>query len=237
MNGAIYVSDSLNTKISGKNKVDATYVSIEASCPKDCPLMDEGCYAQNSFVGIVSKRLNSEAVAISALQAARAEAHAIDQSYNAGKVPLGRDLRLHVSGDSRTLAGTKLINNAVGRWKARGGGDVWSYTHAWYSVPRKEWSNVSILGSITSLKEVPFARKQGYAPAIVVSEFPSIRSFKLDGSDVEWIPCPAQTKDVSCVDCRLCFDANRLFNSNYGIAFMVHGIKESLLKKRLKVLQ
>lgn len=130
MNGAIYVSDSGNTKIMGSKKVDATYVSIKASCPKDCPLMGEGCYAQMSYVGITTHRLDEEAAGFSPLQAARGEASAIDQSYKGGPVPVGRDLRLHVAGDSRTLAGTRVINNAVKRWKKRGGGDCWSYTHA-----------------------------------------------------------------------------------------------------------
>lgn len=76
MNGAIYVSDSGNTKIMGSKKVDATYVSIKASCPKDCPLMGEGCYAQMSYVGITTHRLDEEAAGFSPLQAARGEASA-----------------------------------------------------------------------------------------------------------------------------------------------------------------
>lgn len=237
MNGAIYVSDSGNTKIMGSKKVDATYVSIKASCPKDCPLMGEGCYAQMSYVGITTHRLDEEAAGFSPLQAARGEAAAIDQSYKGGPVPAGRDLRLHVAGDSRTLAGTRVINNAVKRWKKRGGGDCWSYTHAWKHVPREEWSNVSILASVTSTSEVAEARKQGYAPAIVVPEFSGDRAFKMDGSDTKWIPCPAQTRGVGCSDCRLCFDADRLFNGDFGIAFAAHGPKKNNLKRHLKVVK
>lgn len=237
MNGATYVSDSGNTKIMGTKKVDATYTSIEASCPDSCELKSKGCYAQLSFVGMQVKRLDAQAVGASALQVARAEAKAIDDSYKAGPVPQGRDLRIHVSGDSRTLAGTKLINNAVGRWRKRGGGAAWSYTHAWKHVPRKTWDNVSILASVDSVKDVPLAREQGYAPAIVVPEHPSERAYTLEGSDVKWIPCPAQTRDVGCSDCRLCFNANRLFENNMGIAFAAHGVKKSEIKRRLTVIQ
>ena len=176
MNGALYVSDSGNTKIMGSKKVDATYVSIKASCPKSCPLMGEGCYAQLSYVGMTSHRLDEEATGFSALEAARGEAQAIDKSYNGNHIPANRDMRLHVAGDSRTLAGTKLINNAVARWKKRGGGDCWSYTHAWEKVPRHMWSNVSMLASITTADEATKAREQGYAPAIVVEEHTSERS-------------------------------------------------------------
>ncbi len=237
MNGAIYVSDSGNKKIMGSKKVDATYVSIKASCPKDCPLMGEGCYAQLGPVGIHTARLDKEAEGFTALQAARAEAAAIDGAYKGESIPEGRDMRLHVAGDSRTLAGTRLINNAVGRWKKRGGGDCWSYTHAWKHVPREEWNNVSMLASVNNVQDVWDAREMGYAPAIVVPEHPSDKAYKLDGCDVKWIPCPAQTREVGCSDCRLCFNADRLHRDNFGIAFAVHGARKSNLKRHLKVIK
>ena len=236
MNGAIYVSDSGNTKIMGSKKVDATYVSIKASCPKSCPLMGKGCYAQLSFVGITTHRLDEGAAGFSPLQVARAEAKAIDESYRGG-VPTGRDLRLHVAGDSRTVTGTRIINKAVKRWKERGGGDVWSYTHAWNQVPRNEWDQVSILASVTTVEEVPAARQQGYAPAIVVPEHPSERAYQLEGYDTKWIPCPAQTRGVGCSDCRLCFNADRLYDGNFGIAFAAHGVKKTSIKRHLAVVK
>lgn len=237
MNGSIYVSDSGNTKIMGSQKVDSTYVSINSSCPKTCPLIDKFCYAQSSFTGMVVRRLDKEASGHSALKVARSEANAIDNAYKGKEVPQGRAIRLHVSGDSRTLKGTRLINSAVKRWKKRGGGDCWSYTHAWAKVPRKEWSSVSILASITSVKEVSAARKQGYAPAIVVDYHPSDKTYKLEGSDVKWIPCPAQTREVGCSDCKLCYNANRLYEDNFGIAFAAHGVMKNLLKRHLNVIK
>lgn len=237
MNGAIYVSNSGNSKIVGSKKVDATYSSINSTCPNTCSLKDKGCYAQNSFAGMQSKRLDKEADGMTALQVARAEAKAIDNSYNGGAVPQGRDLRLHVAGDSRTVTGTRIINSAIGRWKNRGGGDCWSYTHAWKSVSRNEWSNVSILASVSSTNEVEAARKQGYAPTIVVPEFNGDKAFTLDGSDTKWIPCPAQTREKGCADCRLCFDSDRLFEGNFGIAFAAHGARKNLIKKSLPVIK
>jgi hypothetical protein len=237
MNGAIYVSESGNTKIMGSKKVDATYVSIKASCPKTCSLMGEECYAQVGHTGIHVHRLDEEAAGLSPLQAARAEANAINNSYKGGSVPQGRDMRLHVSGDSRTLAGSRLINNAVGRWQERGGGIAWSYTHAWQHVPASIWSNVAMLASVSTTEEVAEARQQGYAPAIVVAEHPSERSYYLSGSDTKWIPCPNQTRGVGCSDCRLCFDVARLFQGNYGIAFAAHGVKKNKVKRHLTIVQ
>lgn len=237
MNGALYVSDSGNTKIMGSKKVDATYVSIKRTCPASCSLKEAGCYAQTSFVGMVNVRMNRRARNSSPLDVARAEARAIDDAYDGGAVPEGRDLRLHVSGDSRTIKGTRLLNKAIARWKERGGGDCWSYSHAWQHVPRSEWSNVSILASITTTEEVVKAREQGYAPALVVGEHSSDKAYQLSGSDIKWIPCPAQTKGVGCSDCRLCFNADRLFENGFGIAFAAHGVKKDFVKRKLQVIK
>ena len=237
MNGAIYVSDSGNTKIMGSKKVDATYASIKHTCPDSCSLKNQGCYAQTSFVGMVNIRMQKEAKKGSPLSVARAEAKAIDNSYDGGQVPSGRALRLHVAGDSRTWGGTRLINAAVARWKQRGGGDVWSYTHAWKHVARSEWSEVSILASVADTSEVEAAKAQGYAPAIVVSEHPSEKAYTLPGSDIKWIPCPNQTRGVGCTDCKLCFNADRLFNGGFGISFAAHGVKKESIKRHLNVIQ
>lgn len=236
--GVIYVSDSKNSKIAGKSKVDATYGSIEGTCPSDCALRGESCYAETAYVGIQVARLDKQAKGLNALELARMEARVIDAAYDGGKIPEGRDLRVHVSGDSKTIAGSRLINSAIGRWKVRGGNDVWSYTHSWKNVSRDNWDNVSILASVDKVEDVAWAKAQGYAPAIVVAEFENDKAFTMKGSDVKWIPCPAQTKDdVSCTDCRLCIRSSYLEQSNHGIAFAAHGIRKNNIKRRLSVIQ
>lgn len=236
-NGAIYVSDSGNTKIMGSKKVDATYAAIKYTCPDSCELKDKGCYAQTSFVGMINQRMTRRARGGSPLDLARAEAKAIDNAYKGGPVPAGRALRIHVAGDSRTIMGTRVLNKAVGRWRQRGGGDCWSYTHAWKHVAREEWGNVSILASVGNTSEIAEARKQGYAPAIVVPEHPSEKAFQLPGSDTMFIPCPNQTRGVGCTDCRLCFKADWLYETNRGIAFAAHGVRKETIKRRLNVIQ
>jgi hypothetical protein len=234
MNGATYVEKSENSKL---GKMDAVYTSIKSTCPDTCELKDKGCYAALSFVGIVSRRLDKEARKLSPLQVARAEARAIIESYRGGKVPEGTVLRLHVSGDSRTLAGTRIIDKAVGKWLARGGRVGYSYTHAWRHVPRKTWRNTSVLASVDSIDQVEAARSQGYAPAMVVPTHISDKAYVLAGSDTKWIPCPNQTRGITCNKCGLCFNADRLHDSNMGIAFAAHGSKQKEVKRRLTVIK
>src|ERR1700686_554125 len=110
MRGVIYVEGSENRKILGSKKVDSTYSSIKATCPDSCSLKADGfCYATSGRVGMIVSKLDKKARQHSPLKLARAEAKAIDQSYNGGKVPAGRAMRIHVSGDCRVIKGAGSI--------------------------------------------------------------------------------------------------------------------------------
>lgn len=237
MNGAVYVSESGNSKINGSLKVDATYASVEGTCPKTCPFKGEGCYAQMGFVAITTHRLDKEISGLTALDIAKAEAVAIDNAYAGKKVPCGRDLRLHVSGDARTIGSAKVIASAIERWKNRGGGSVWTYTHAWKKVPRSNWGNqISVLASIEKAADADLARQQGYAPALVVPNHLDNKAYKLPNSSTKWVPCPAQTMDIGCTDCRLCFNGDGLLARNTGITFAAHGPGQNMIKKKLPLM-
>ena len=236
--GAIYVENSKNEKIAGLGKADATYASISGTCSDTCPLRaDRTCYAMNSFCGMIVRRLDRRGRGRSSLDIARSEAKCIDEAYGGRKVPDGRMLRIHVSGDCRVRASARIVNAAVGRWLKRcKDGKVWSYTHS-HNVPRSCWSNVSILASIENVSQVEEVRKMGYAPALVVSEFESDKAFTVDGCETRFIPCPAQTKEnVSCSTCGLCMRSDWLYDTNRAIAFSAHGIRKKDLKRRLKVI-
>jgi len=232
--GAIFVRRSKNVKV---GNVSATYASIKNTCSSTCPLKaNRSCYAMNSFVGMVNRRMNSRARQYSPLQVARSEAKAINESYRGGKVPAGRMMRMHVSGDCKVVKGVRLLAKAAVRWTARQGGPIWSYTHSHAHVPRKEWGTISVLASIESVSQVAAVRASGYAPALVINSFVSDKAFSVPGCDTVFIPCPAQTKDkVSCESCKLCTRADWLFATNKGIAFAVHGIRSADLKRHLAV--
>lgn len=234
---AVYIRDSKNVKLSKFGRgVDSTYVSIEASCPKDCAFKSDGCYAMSGNTYFTVRRLDRHAKKKSAIAAAKDEAMAIDQSWNGGKIPEGQVLRLHVSGDCITDNAAKTVSDAVNRWLKRGGKSVWSYTHAWRKVKRKSWGKVNVLASIESVKDGMKAIERGYAPALVVSEFPKKdKAFISEG--IRWIPCPAQTKDnTTCLDCKLCADTDKLAARNAGIAFEAHGFQKNKVKRHLTML-
>lgn len=231
------VEKSQNSKL---GNIGATYAPIEQTCPDSCELKDKVCYAQSSFVGIQNARLTKMARKgkYTALQLARMEAKLIatlpeEKKYKTGQKPLPV-LRLHVSGDSRTIKGTRLLSKAASKY-IKAGGKVYSYTHAWKKVPRNAWGNVSILASVDSIAEADEAAARGYVPAIVVEKFDGKKAFKMEGSNVSFIPCPNQTIDLTCEECMLCMRADSLKLGNKGIAFAVHGVQKG--KYKLKVVK
>jgi len=229
---------SHNSKISGNYKVAATYLPIKQTCPKTCPLRDNGCYAQLGRPAIHNSRLEKLSKGKSSLSIVRAEAKEI--LALAKKVPQdgydgGRDLRIHVTGDCRTEQEARILAKAAQVYQEAGGGKVWAYTHSWAVIPRKAWGSISVLASVENLETAAKAKEQGYVPAMVVSEFPGRTKFNVGNKS--FIPCPNQTTpNVSCASCRLCLDDSLLSSRNVGIAFAAHGVRKEKLKRRLNVL-
>lgn len=217
--------------------VASTYLPIEQSCPGSCPLKAKRgnmrpCYADAGFTGFTVRALERAAKGRSALDLAILEALAIDQSFKGGKIPLGaratkthravrRDLRLHISGDVQQAEGAAVLAGAAARWRQRGGGSVWTYTHAWRHVPRSSWGSISVLASVETIADAHEARARGYTPALLVERHPEGgRAYVREGLRV--VPCPAETRTSTCTQCRLCLDRD-LLKIGIAISFSAHG--------------
>lgn len=215
---------SANRKLGG---CAATHVA-QQSCPRSCPLLNGGgCYAEHGPQGIHTRRLNRAAQGRDARDLARAERRAV---ANLAPKP-GQPLRMGVVGDSRTPSAARERARAASDWRARGGGPVWLYSHAWRSVPRAEYgADISPLASVDDPSEGSEALSAGYAPAAYVEAFPADH---WEAGGVQWIACPAQTRGLTCADCRLCTRADQLRNSGRGIAFAAHGSGATKIRERL----
>lgn len=206
----------------------ATYASIAKTCPDECPFKRSGCYVRSGATKLLSSRLDFAAHDSTGDEVIAYEAMLIDSAFPKG-VPQdgargGRDLRLHVGGDIKTKHHAKRLGAAAKNWQARGGGSVWTFTHAWRLVPRESWGgSVSVLASVERPDDIATAREAGYASAIVVPAFPSSKAFFLPGATARIVPCPAETGDRTCVECRLCLNADRLHPTDTVIAFATHG--------------
>jgi site-specific DNA-methyltransferase (adenine-specific) len=221
---AIARASSKNSKLGNA----ATTYAAQTSCPSSCVFLDGGgCYAEAGQLGkFVTAPLNAAARAVEhdAVDVAIAESDAID----ALEVVPGQALRLHTVGDCASDEAARVVSAAAARYRARGGGPVWTYTHAWRDVARESWGEVSVLASCETADDAELARERGYGTSIVVEEFEKdarhpvrSESSKAFGADI--LPCPQQTRHKTCSDCRLCFDDAAVRERGYSIAFELHG--------------
>lgn len=222
-------------------KLVTTTISIDKTCPP-CPFKNNGCLTQEGYTRVTMNTLDEAAQGWTPRQILALEAAAIDSLWPKG-VPQdgrlgGRDLRLHIGGDAPETVNARWLAWAAQRWLDRGGGSVWTYTHSWPWIRRVAWGPIAALASIEHPAEVDHARGAGYVPAITLQRFPSERAFRLPGSDTTWIPCPAETRGTTCVECRLCLDREvYMHRENKGIAFAAHGQGVERVKKALPVIQ
>ena len=214
------VSPVIATELSKNRKIgpaSATYVS-KATCPSSCALLkaDNGvkCYADVGRMALHTKRVTG-ATESDPIEIAKIEADKIADL--SGRL----DLRVHVVGDCSDPVSASIVGSAMVQYdnKPNRRGKAWTYTHAWQQVPASSWNGASVLASVDSEDQIQSARDQGYAPAVIVPVFLNgSKPMKVNGTKL--IPCKNQIdKSITCVDCRLCFDASKLFDRKLGIAF------------------
>lgn len=211
----------------------STYVSIQATCPDECGFKDDGCYASAGFTGHAIRLLDEQARRLTPDQVTANEAKLIDRAYRTFGWPRDggrdgfqpRDTRLHVGGEVSSERGARMLAAAVRRALLRGAGRFWTFTTRWVDIPRDAWGPISVLASVQgNVEAAHYAQRLGYAPAIVVDRFATEKRHTLaDGRHkVDVIPCPAQTRGTTCVQCRLCLDQD-LHGMGVAIGFEAHG--------------
>ena len=75
---------------------------------------------------------------------------------------------------------------------------------------------------------------KGYAAAVVVAAFEREGAYPIDGVTV--LPCPNQTRGITCRDCGLCRDDERLRAAGLVIAFQAHGTGGASIRRTLLTL-
>lgn len=218
------VLSSQNRKL---GEASATYLPL-TTCPDTCSHKGKGCYAEHGHVGMHARKkesMRSGGIPIAPNEWGNLEYEDIVLACKR-KEDI-RPLRLHVSGDVTNIGNVWLLSNIT--WRPK----VWTYTHRHRIVHREAWGKVSVLASCDTLEDIEHALDTGYAPASVVSRFESNAPFRPARSSVWLIPCPNQTKGITCVQCGLCLEDRKLRQKGYGIAFASHGVS----KRKLKVIQ
>ena len=191
----------------------AVTMASQHSCPASCPFMNAGCYAETGNMRFSTGRLN-------AYGERAPEAIAADEAAGIRALSGENPLRLHVVGDAKTDEAAAELASASAEYHARHDQPVWTYTHAWRTVDRASWGNVSVLASCESPAEVQEALDRGYATAMVAPDADSIPE-RIAGTKP--VVCPQQTgAQRDCESCRLCTHDQRL-RGKATVVFLAHG--------------
>lgn len=217
--------------------VASTYVSIEATCPDTCRFKNAGCYVQTGQSAHAMRRMDAGANEHHMTHPNVVEANLIDEQWKQvpqdGPGGKGRPLRLHVGGDVRDTEGANALAQACNRYLQRDGGPVWNYTHRWREVSVSAWGPaISTLASLETIAEAVEATDIGYMPSFTMASFDGERAYKV-GSGIKVVPCPAQTRNLKCIDCKLCF---KKLSKGTAIGFAWHG-RGGSGKRKLDVIQ
>lgn len=205
------------TKVSSNSKTGAIPVTVSNrnTCPPNCPLLKNGCYAEGYYTQLHWDKVTSGERGTN-----------WNQFISDIKALPKRILWRHnVSGDlvgSNDKINTQALKDLIQANKGKNG---FTYTH----YPMNDKDNLkavltankqgfAVNASANDITQADLYIKQGLPTVVIVSMDSKKVSFTPDKNKV--IVCPAQNSDkVTCSTCGLCQKSDR----DYIIGFKVHG--------------
>lgn len=190
--------------------------SDRSTCPRSCPFLGNGCYAEGWPLRDHWDKVPERGVSWARF------------CSQVSELPSGQLWRHNGAGDlprrGRTIDALKLARLVAANAGKRG----FTYTHhALTPANRAALSDANLRGftvnvSCESLEQVD---NIGLAlPTVVV--LPSLAKGEREPkvtrtpAGIRVVSCPAQYRDTSCAECKLCADSQR----TYAIGFRAHGI-------------
>jgi hypothetical protein len=234
---AVVAEKSGNAKLSKNENVSATWVP-QVTCHSDCPLKNNGCYAEIGRAGIHTHRLNAKAYKSKKGEAALRRQLAKEEAQQIRALTGTRKLRVHVVGDCATADSARIVGRAMVAHEKKYNKSAWTYSHSWRRIHRKNWAGANVLASCERPEQVAEANKQGYAAVLIVPPHPSNKVYTYGGLNI--VPCPAQftnpdgSRTVTCEHCNLCQMPDQLLAKGLVVGFQPDGITT---KRVLKVIQ
>ncbi len=206
---------------SGNTKTGHAAVTYRTqdTCPTSCPLMGKGCYARGRIFGIPARLGTEDTGEYAAVRAL------------ADTLPEGALFRANVSGDVLDDAGeldqgyADALSHVA---QSRPDADVFTYTHAWRKLEPDLAPGVTVNASCESAADIETAAAAGW-PTVVTDpgDASSIIGQTIAGRKV--VQCPAQTRGLTCEQCRLCARPER----KSTVAFIVHGSGKAIAARQV----
>ncbi len=190
--------------------------SSRATCPKACPFIKQGCYADAGY----HTRLNWDAVT-----AGKRGTDFDSFCESIAALPDGQLWRHNVSGD---LVG---VDNKISKSKLRQltqantGRRGFTYTHYPLDVPgnheaivHANWGGFTVNVSANSAQHAADLYNEYHLPTVAVLPIEAPRKQVIDGVTI--VICPATYRDdVTCASCKLCAVSDR----SVVVGFPAHG--------------
>lgn len=204
----------------------ATYRPVGETCPGDCPLLGNGCYAQSSHVDMQARRASYKP--LPSLIAAAA-VMVIAARYRSMA-------RLHISGDFMTPEGQLDLTYIEGLLQIAGfirselprtrrGPVAYGYTHI--DEERLGLYPLMLEAAGVTLLRSGLPRHGG----AIVAEFDSIDTLERAYPGVRFAKCRAQLDDLlQCKDCELCWAPT----TPVCVVFSPHGVRQNHIKAMLE---
>ena len=209
------------TKISNNAKTGPMAVSTspQSTCPDDCPLKKEGCYAGNGPLNLHWQKVTDGDRGVSF----------DDFLLQVGALPINSEYRHNQAGDlpgeHGQIDAPKLARLAATIKKRK----LKAFTYSHYNVLTSSNNRLAIQAankdgftinlSANHINEVDDLLALNIAPVAVIMPINAPKvSYTAAGNKV--VICPAQTNDETrCIDCMLCAKKGRSFS----IGFIAHG--------------
>jgi len=199
----------------------------KASCPNNCPLKGNGCYANDYHLNMhwekVSKKERGTDWDTFCQSVSKFKPNQLWRHNQAGDLP---------SNNGQTIDYYKLEQLI----QANNGKRGFTYTHYPLNAFNRSLINLSnaqgftINASTESLEQALNAFKQGIPSTVVLSDkYQGLKKFKFNEANV--VICPAQVNDnITCQSCALCQKSNR----DCIIGFIAHGSSKNKVIKIVK---
>lgn len=206
----VHITAKSSNKKVGKIPVTTTE---QASCPSTCPFIDKGCYAKSGPLALHWKKVSN------------GERGTDWQGLCdfVQELPDGQLWRHNQAGDMPHLFGDinsdMVAHLVVSNTRKRG----YTYTHHVLNdhnveiIKRANRQGFTINASTESLDDADNAISKGLPAVCVVPNDQPVPKCTPQGHKV--VLCPAQARDTTCAECKLCSVADR----KCVIAFQAHG--------------
>jgi hypothetical protein len=206
--------------------------SGKSSCPKICPMRNNGCYADHGAINVHWNRLEKKTD----------NGYAWGMDWNTfcdqvSGLPSGSVWRHNQAGDLPSLDDGRTIDrDAMARLIIANNGKMgFTYTHhdmrSWVNreIVKDSNNNGFIINlSANNLKQADTLINMGIGPVVVIQNAANGTRADTETPDGHRVvTCPATYKDgVTCLSCRLCAR-----NRDIIVGFPAHGIRQGIVRK------